>query len=83
MSNRWQLQTAKNRLSNLVDKALKEGPQIITRRGKEAVVVVAVDHFRLLSGKRMSLVEFLQSSPLSGVDLDIDRASDAAREVEL
>jgi len=41
--NKWQLQDAKNRLSEVVRKATDEGPQIITLRGDDAVVVVAVD----------------------------------------
>ena len=37
----WQLQEAKSRLSQVVDHALREGPQTITLRGKPAVVVVS------------------------------------------
>lgn len=42
----WQLQDAKARLSELLDKAQSEGPQIVTRRGKETVVVVSVETWR-------------------------------------
>jgi len=37
----WQLQEAKSRFSELVDCTLAEGPQLVTRRGAEAVVVIA------------------------------------------
>jgi prevent-host-death family protein len=42
----WQLQDAKARFSELLDKVESEGPQIVTRRGKEAAVVVSVETWR-------------------------------------
>ena len=47
----WQLQEAKSRFSEVVDLTLKEGPQLVTRRGKEAVVILAAKDYRRLSGK--------------------------------
>ena len=46
MSETWQLQEAKARFSELIDKALSEGPQVVTRRGKEEAIVVSVATFR-------------------------------------
>ncbi|MBK8834947.1 MAG: type II toxin-antitoxin system Phd/YefM family antitoxin [Anaerolineae bacterium] len=43
---KWQLQEAKKNLSQLIDQALADGPQIITRHGIEAVVVMTVAHYR-------------------------------------
>ena len=83
MKDEWQLQEAKNRFSEVVDRALKRGPQTVTRRGVEAVVVVAADEFRRLTAPAGSLVEFLRSSPLVGIDLDVTRDPDPGREVEL
>ena len=45
----WQVQDAKQRFSELVQRALDEGPQVVTRRGKEAVVVVSADTYRRLA----------------------------------
>ncbi len=42
MTTAWQVQEAKSRLSELMDRALKEGPQVITRHGKPVVRVVAI-----------------------------------------
>ncbi len=81
MGKTWPLQDAKNRLSEVCDKAMTEGPQTITRRGKEAVVVLAVDEYTRLTRPPTSLVDFFQSSPLRG--LDLEREQDAGREVEL
>jgi prevent-host-death family protein len=80
----WALQDAKNRLSEVVNRAEKEGPQTITRRGKKTAVVVSVkDYKRMRPGGAGSLVRFLRESPLAGVDLDLERVMDEGREVDL
>ena len=80
---RWQLHDAKNRLSELVRKAREEGPQVITLRGRDAVVVVSANEFGKLSRPRGSLVDFFRKSPLVGVNLDLSRSTDTGRRVEL
>lgn len=80
-TTRWQLQEAKNRLSEVVRKAREEGPQVITLRGDEAVVVVDAEQCRQLSQRpKGNLVEFLRRSPLIGVDLDVTRSRDTGRD---
>lgn len=77
----WQLAEAKNRLSEVVNRALTEGPQRIRRRGDRVVVLSEAEYDRL-TGKQQSLVEFLLDGPdLS--DLDITRDESPMREVEL
>jgi antitoxin Phd len=84
MANRvWRLHDARNRFSEVVDKALAEGPQIVTRRGEEVVVIVAKEEYARLRKSRPSLVEFFRSSPLVGVDLDLERDRSRPRELEL
>lgn len=80
---RWQLHDAKNRLSELVRMANEEGPQVITLRGRDAVVVVSANEFGKLSRPRGNLVDFLRKSPLAGVNLDLARSSDTGRRVDL
>ena len=79
----WQLQEAKSRLSQVVEHALREGPQTITLRGKPAVVVVAFEDFQKLTGPSTSLREFFRQSPLYGAELDLERSQDLSREVPL
>jgi prevent-host-death family protein len=79
----WQLQDAKNRLSQVVDSARHDGPQTITLRGKPAAVVVSFEEFRKLTQPRTSLAQFFKQSPLHGVELDLRRSDDLSREVEL
>jgi antitoxin Phd len=73
MARTWQLQEAKGRLSEVIERALKEGPQIITRHGVETAVVLSPADYKKLSLGRKRLVEFFQESPLVGVDLDLTR----------
>ncbi len=79
----WQLQEAKNRLSEVVDKALHQGPQVITRRGAETAVVLSMADYRNMRQPETDLVDFFQTSPLAGVELDLERAQDTGREIEL
>ncbi len=84
----WQLQTAKNRFSEVVDRAIDQGPQVITRRGSDAVVVISIEEYRRLRRPAKDLVEFFRSSPLAAAraedeDLDFERDTDSGREVEL
>ena len=83
MSHAWQLQEAKNKFSNLVERAQQEGPQIVTKHGKEAVVVLSVDDYKKITKPKESLVTFLQKSPLGGVELDLSRDKNAPRDVPL
>jgi prevent-host-death family protein len=83
MKRSWQLQDAKNKLSEVVDRAIAEGPQVLTRRGREAAVVVSIDDFKRLTRPEDSLVSFLRRSPLMGVELDLVRVDDYGRKLEL
>ena len=79
----WQLQEAKNRLSQVVESALHDGPQTITLRGKPAAVVVSFDEFRKLTLPRTGLSQFFRQSPLHDSELDVSRSADLPREVDL
>jgi prevent-host-death family protein len=82
-TKKWQLQEAKNRFSELVRKASEEGPQTVTRHGKDSVVVLSAEDYRKLEKPKTSLAEFFRSSPLSGMDLDTKRDRTAARDIDL
>ena len=79
----WQLQDAKNRFSEVVDKALKSGPQIVTRRGKETVVILSVEEYRRLTKTKTNLVDFFRKSPLRGAHLNLERDKEFARDIDL
>jgi len=66
----WQVQEAKSRLSELMDRALKEGPQVITRHGRPVVKVVATGHEANSGGEPGDdgFLDFLLSVPKSGLE---------------
>ena len=71
--NRWSLREAKNKLRAVVEEALTVGPQLITRRGKEVVIVLAYEEYQRLTGGDESLYEFFRRSPLVGVEINLER----------
>lgn len=83
MGNVWQLQEAKNKFSNLVDKARHDGPQVVTKHGKESVVIIAVEDYQKLNKPASDLISFFKKSPLSDINLDLTRDKSASRDIEL
>jgi antitoxin Phd len=73
MSRVWQLQEAKSKFSEVVDEALKEGPQVITRRGVETAVLISYADYQQIVLGRSKLSTFFRESPLVEADLDLLR----------
>ena len=69
----WQFQEAKNKLSELIDRALSEGPQIIARDGVEIAVVMPLANYQKLTAPPQPLGDFFLASPLRHSDLIIER----------
>ena len=80
--SKWKLADAKNRFSELVNRALTEGPQRVERRA-DAVVVLDLREYEKLTGKKAGFKEFLTAPgpSLKGVDVARDRSP--MRDVEL
>jgi prevent-host-death family protein len=81
---RWKLEDAKARFSEVVRRAQSEGPQTVTVRGKEAAVVLSADAFAALqppAADRVPWAEFVAGLDLEG--LDLSREPDFGREVDL
>jgi antitoxin Phd len=57
----WPIQDAKARFSEFLETCLAEGPQMVTKRGAETAVLVAVDEWRRLQAARPSLKQLLLS----------------------
>jgi prevent-host-death family protein len=83
----WKLEDAKNQFSKLVQAALRRGPQIVTRHGREEVVVIAVDEYRRLARRQRSFVAFMRASPLADAfaagELELTRSRDQPRDLPL
>jgi prevent-host-death family protein len=73
MARMWQIQEAKNKLSEVINEAIKHGPQIITKHGVEAVIVLSYAEYRKAMLNQKKLSDFFRESPLAEVDLDLRR----------
>jgi prevent-host-death family protein len=83
IENHWQLQDAKNKFSNLVEQAQHKCPQIVTKHGKEAVVIISIEEYKKLVKPKSNIVKFFQKSPLAKYDLELERNTDIPRDIEL
>jgi prevent-host-death family protein len=83
MKTEWALQDAKNRFSEVVDKAISNGPQLVTRRGRECVVIISTRDYRRSQKKKQNLVDYFQSSPLKQVDLQLERDKAPIRDLAI
>ncbi len=81
-SDHWTVAGAKARLSEVIERAQSD-PQIITRHGKPSVVIVSAEEWARKTVRKGSLAEFLMASPLRDADLDLDRARDQPRDLDL
>ena len=82
----WKLEDARNRFSEVVRRALADEPQLVTRHGKDAVVILDAEEYRRLTAPR-DLLDFLRGSPFADAvaegDLCLDRPGDLDRDVGL
>ncbi|MBN8994490.1 MAG: type II toxin-antitoxin system Phd/YefM family antitoxin [Rhizobiales bacterium] len=87
MGNTWQVQEAKSRFSELIERAEKEGPQTITRHGKPSAVVVSMAEYERLekagAEEKPNLIDFLLTSGPILDDFEIERDKDVGREINL
>lgn len=75
----WPVQDAKNQLSQVIELARTEGPQVITRHGQPVVVVVAADEFKKLRTPKETPLEFF--SRFKGAGLELTRKKDLPRKI--
>ena len=80
MARTWQLQEAKNKFSEVVEEAMTHGPQVITKRGVEAVIVLSYAEYRTMLLNQKKLSAFFRESPLVGEDLDLTRDKSGLRD---
>ena len=82
MTHFWKNHEAMDQISELVNAAESDGPQIITRQGAPVAVVLSYEEYSLLVKPRTDLVEFFHSSPLAGIELDVERDNSLDRKVD-
>ena len=79
----WAVAEAKAHFSQVIERAVTTGPQVITRKGRKAVIVVSADEWEQKTKRKGNLAQFFASSPLGGSDLVIERSEDGPRHVDL
>jgi len=80
MKRAWQIQEAKNKLSEVVEEAIHHGPQVITKRGVEIAVMLSYVEYRKMISSQKKLSDFFRESPLVGIDLDLARDKNGSRD---
>jgi prevent-host-death family protein len=79
----WTVAEAKARLSEVLDQAVSQGPQTITRSGRITAIVVSCEEWERKTKRAGNLAEFFAASPLCGSELEIERVPDMPRESSL
>ncbi|MGD9879197.1 MAG: type II toxin-antitoxin system Phd/YefM family antitoxin [Reyranella sp.] len=82
-TDNWTVAEAKARFSEIVERAQSKGPQVITRHGRTAAVVVSADEWERKTRRSGNLAEFFAASPLSGSGIAVKRRRDRARKIDL
>jgi prevent-host-death family protein len=72
-SRTWAVAKAKANLGAVIDSALSDGPQTITRNGRNVVVVVSAEEWERKARRKGNLAEFFASSPLRGSRIQVKR----------
>ncbi len=79
----WTVAEAKAKFSEMIERAMSEGPQTITRKGRTAAVVVGAEEWQRKTKRVGNLAEFFAASPLRGSGLKLRRLKDRARKISL
>jgi prevent-host-death family protein len=79
----WTVAEAKARFSEVLERAMAEGPQTITKRGRTAAVVVGAEEWERKTKRAGNLAEFFAASPLRGSHLKIRRPKTVPRKISL
>jgi len=79
MADRWTVAQAKAKLSEVIEQARLQGPQTITRNGRNAAVVVSADEWERKTKRVGTLAEFFAVSPLRGSGMKVKRPKDGLR----
>ncbi len=79
----WTVAEAKAKFSEIIDRAMSEGPQTITRKGRTAAIVVGAEEWQRKTMRAGNLAEFFAGSPLRGSNLRVRRPKARPRKIRL
>jgi prevent-host-death family protein len=75
----WTVAEAKARFSEVIERAGKQGPQTVTRNGKEVIVIVSAEEWKRKAKRNGTLAQFFANSPLRGSGVETERLKDGPR----
>jgi antitoxin Phd len=81
--NIWQIQEAKAKFSQLVEDAGRKGYQTITKKGEPIAVIMSKEEFDKIKQPKVSFLNFFKEAPHQEITLEIQRAKDLPRELDL
>ncbi len=73
MAKSWQIQMAKNKLSEVIEKSITHGPQVVTKHGQNTAVIISYTDYQKFMKPARTLKELLQHSELAALDLERDK----------
>ena len=79
----WTVAEAKAKFSEVLERAMSEGPQTITRKGRTAAVLVGAEEWQRKTNRVGNLADFFASSPLRGSGLKMRRLKEKPRKINL
>jgi len=82
-SQTWTVAEAKAKFSEIIERAMADGPQTITRNGRTAAVVVGAEEWQRKTKRVGNLAEFFAQSPLRDSGLKVRRFKDRSRKINL
>jgi prevent-host-death family protein len=80
MQQTWRVEDGSKGLNDVVQEAVRQGPQVITSCGEEVAVVLSMEEYKRLTEQKTSLVEFFRNSPMTGAELDLTRDQSLPRD---
>ena len=79
----WTVAEAKAKFSEVIDRAELRGPQVITKHGRTAVVIVSAEEWERKTKRTGNLAEFFAGSPLRESGLKVKRSKNRPRGIDL
>jgi prevent-host-death family protein len=83
MDDIWTVAEAKAKFSEVLDRALSDGPQTITRNGKTTVIIVSAEEWARRAKGEGTFADFFANSPLRDSGLEIERLKEIATPPDL
>lgn len=77
----WKIKEAGTRFRELVQRAVDQGPQVITARGQKIAVLVSFTEYQQAARKPRHIVEAIEGSPLKGAEICVERSRETVSEI--